>query len=577
MKVKNSVTSILFKAGELKQELVLDALDEFLSRIKHLDVRLDAIYPADPMALPFAMYISSRLSVPIKTENFLSKKNQILTVFSILDTNKSEMYSLSERFISQKIKVIRKLFPFSPSILIASNKKLNVVDFQLLKVEKLLHISSYKFLSLSRKNYFYPLYGEFTYFDANLWKTAEQETKNLEKARRIRDNASKFLMYDTPRIEPLDSDMDISIWEKFRKNLLVKPSVKEKKRKSIGLKCAKLINIKDKQSAAAITFLLEYLSQNLEMKFPTFLAYSNYEIVPRKGVLIIPSALEVMSGVDLKLEIIMRSTRLKTDGRILVSTLKRNIRRVVKELLNETSFRPEVDVVTDMGIKKLTIYLSWFIDGEMIKRLNGKVNKKWLFARLYERKKIKLRQNELLRELEGFSFSPENIESVFTKIRSIKLENPLLLRSCQNKIWNILNRNSLWPLIGVYALRNEEDETLNFLLSLKGYESIHEYWACENAYYVPIIAKRIERPNWERLIKENLNVKIKAEPLNPDNPLTYVVTDENGKPLGHIPSVISHYLFAKESIGKKITCEKLYVDPIIFSNDSYWLRINVKG
>ena len=81
MKVKEISTSLLFESDELRQEFVIDALDFFIEKFKKLDSKVSAIYPADPLALPFSMYLSDRLSVPVKTEKFLNDSDRVLMVF----------------------------------------------------------------------------------------------------------------------------------------------------------------------------------------------------------------------------------------------------------------------------------------------------------------------------------------------------------------------------------------------------------------------------------------------------------------------------------------------------------------
>jgi hypothetical protein len=126
MQIKSAVTSTFFEAEELRQELVIDALSFFAERLKHLSLKPDAIYPGDPFALPFAMFLSNSLSVPIKTEKFLSREETVLIVFSYL------FGEVTENYLREKISLLRKRYPRSPSLIVASSKFLDLVDFQLL-------------------------------------------------------------------------------------------------------------------------------------------------------------------------------------------------------------------------------------------------------------------------------------------------------------------------------------------------------------------------------------------------------------------------------------------------------------
>jgi hypothetical protein len=98
MRLKSAVTSVFFEAEELRQELVVDSLLFFTEKLKQLSLKPDAIYPGDPFALPFAMFLSNRLSVPIKTEKFLSSEETVLVVFSYLSGDVTENY-LREKII----------------------------------------------------------------------------------------------------------------------------------------------------------------------------------------------------------------------------------------------------------------------------------------------------------------------------------------------------------------------------------------------------------------------------------------------------------------------------------------------
>lgn len=105
------------------------------------------------------------------------------------------------------------------------------------------------------------------------------------------------------------------------------------------------------------------------------------------------------------------------------------------------------------------------------------------------------------------------------------------------------------------------------------YENPHHLLASLNTYYTPVKTKRIYRPNWERVIRGEERFFIKAEPLNPKSPVTYVIQTESGNFLGKLPKVVSHYLAAKERQGKRVRCRELFFEPDIFSENSYWVEV----
>lgn len=574
MKVKEANTSIIFEADELKQELVIESLDFFIGKFKKLNLNLSAIYPADAVALPFSMYVSDKLSVPVKTEKFLKPSDSILMVFSYLPFN-----CITKNYIYDKIKLFRNNFPNSPSILIASTDKSESVDFQLLEVKKLSKVNSYRFLSEAMKNFFYPLKGEFTHFSPEFWLLSKHELKSFEKAKRIRDSAKRYLREEETSLRLVENYLEIAIWEKFQKNLLVVPEIEEKEGAVPKIKIEKLIQVSDKVLNSAVTSLLEYFSQNLETYFPTHLAYSNLEVFERKGVVIIPKITQVMDGADVKLEVVLRSENVKVNFKRLVIRVKETLKKIFTEIFNKEAFRPSVESVVEKEINKATIYINWFLDSKMVEALYNRTNRKWLLTRLLYRKQFKSRLKAFIKSLNGFSFTPENFEKLFSTLESLWKRNPQSVKLYSKEIKKAFEDKGLLPLIGVYGLKVEFGkaptlkELLKFLLSLNGYENLHQFFAKENRYFVPVKTKRIYRPNWERLIREKQKVSLKAEPLNPDSPVTYILHSENGKFLGTIPEVVGHYLSAKESSGEKVVCKKLYFDPYIFSNTSYWVEI----
>ena len=574
MRLKSAVTSVFFEAEELRQELVVDSLLFFTEKLKQLSLKPDAIYPGDPFALPFAMFLSNRLSVPIKTEKFLSSEETVLVVFSYLSGD------VTENYLREKIILLRKKYPSSPSLLIAGREKLELVDFQLLKVKSLGRINSYRFLSEGRKNFFYPVEGEFTHYTGSFWELSKQEIKAFERAKRIRDNAKKYLMEEKQELKIVDTDPEIAIWERFKKGLLVYPTeCKREVKEEIRLQSEKLIQVDVKTITSAVTSLLEYISQSLEYYFPVQLAYTSLEITEQEGVLMIPRVCEVMGGADLRLEIVLRSKNLEVNFKKLVSVIKEAIRALFTEIFEREVFRPSIDSVIDKELSKATLYLNWFLDREMVEILYRKINRRWLLSRLLYRKRLKSELKELLRSLREFEFTPENYLQLFSTLESLWKRGGALLKFYGKEIKDILDKKELWGIVGVYGMKvwgsrsKVKEELLSFLLSLKGYENIHQFLAKENRYFVPVLTKRIYRPNWERVIREKQKVVLKAEPLNPESPVTYILQSQDGQFLGTLPEIVSHYIAAKESSGKRIECRELYFDPDVFSENSYWVEV----
>jgi len=570
MKVKEAITSLLFETETLRQETVIDALGFFMEKFKKLNLSIDAIYPGDPVSLPFCMYLSNKLSVPIKTERFLNSSEKVLVIFSYLPFR-----YIKEKFIIEKLKLFRKNFPNSPSLLVASTQNSQIVDFQLLKVKELSRINSVKFLFEAFRNFYYPVEGEFTYFSRALWESAKSEVKNFEKARRIRDSVRK---YSEDLEEPLvlkEEYLEIALWERFKKNILVAPSYSQEREVFSKINFEKLIEVENRVYNSAIASLLEFLSQKLEYSFPTYLAYSSFEVIDKKGVVIIPKAKEVLDGVDLNIEVVLKSSSFSRDFQKLNRILDEFFASLIGNIFKEDSFKPSLEFVLEKEIRKASVYISWFLDSNMLSKLYRKVNKKWLLSRLLSRKELKLRLKELFKFLEDFSFSPENLERVFSELNAILRRSPSLIRLYEKRIKEIFDKRKLWPIVGAFGslFVDESNDALKFLLSLKGYENLHEFLAKENRYFIPLKTKRIYRENVEKVAEENVKIYLKAEPLNPDSPTTYIVHSEDGSFLGTLPQIFSHYIFAKESIGKKITCRKLYFDKLIFSTKSYWIEV----
>ena len=569
MKVKHLNTSLLFECKEVKQETLIDALDFFIERLKKLGVELHGIYPGDPFSLPFAMYLSNKLSVPIKTENFAGKNETLLLLFSALPFE-----LITKRYVAEKTLVFRREFPNSPSLLILSKENAQVTDFQLIK-SNFGRFFSYQFLREARENFFWPLDGEVTSVSERLWELSKKEISNFIKAKRIRDSARKYLKEgEITNLKLVDSDIDLSVWEKFKKLKLINPQIEGRRGENEKISVEKLFQIKNPSLSSAVTSLLEYIAQSLEYQFPTYVAYSNAEITDRRGILVIPKVTEELSGADLKVEVILKEEKIEEKFKKAKLLIKNALLELLKDVLKNDFFKPHIDSILEKELNRGTIYLNWFIDNEMAEKINKKINKRWLLTRLLYRKKIKSEFSELVKLLRNFEFNIENYETLKGKMGSLWRKNRSLFKAKADEIVEAIESRKLWPLIGTVALIEKAlREPLNFLIGKKGYENHHHLLASLNTYYTPVITKRIYRPNWERTIKEEIPISIKGEPLNPYYPKTFILQTEDGKFLGTLPKAISHYIFSKERQGKRIECRELYFEPDIFSENSYWIEV----
>ena len=566
LKVK---TSLIFTSNRAGQEVITDALLFFAERLKKLGVELDGIYPGDPGALPFTMLLSNVLSVPIKSESFLNRNSKILVVFSAVPFE-----GVSERFISEKLKVLREQFPFSPSLTVLSNKELSVVDFQLLKapVEK---VFSYQFIREVRRNYFWPVRGEVSHITEELWELSKKEARNFLRAKRIRDAAKRYLREEEiVELKLSDPDVDLSIWERFEKGKLTCPEVEEEPAKGERIRVEKLFQVNDRTLSSAATSVLEYIAQGLEFHFPTHLAYSNLEVVEKDGVVIVPRVSEELNGADIRVEFIVRAKNVEKAVEKVISVIRDSFRELTKDIFREKIIAPFVDRVYDRELGRGSVYLSWFLDREMAEELLKKVNKRWLMTRLLYRKRFKTELKELIKLLENFEFTTENYETVRSSLIALWKKNPNILKAKSEDLKEVIGKNGLWPLIGALLMGETFPKDLSqFVLSLGGYENVHHLLAKIDTYYTPVKTKRIYRPNWERVIREKEEFFLKAEPLNPKSPVTYVLQTADGKFLGELPKAISHYVAAKERQGKKLSCRELYFEPDIFNENSYWVEV----
>ncbi len=569
MQLSKVKTSLIFQSDRVSQEVVTDALLFFAERLKKLQVELSAIYPGDPGALPFAMLLSDWLSVPIKGEDFLKESSTVLLLFSVVPFE-----GVSERYIGEKVKILREKFPNSPSLLVLSGKEISNVDFQLLKapVERLF---SYQFVREVRKNYFWPVEGEVIHVTEDLWNLARREAKNFLRAKRIRDSARRYLKEEeVVELKLVDSDVDLSIWERFEKGKLTEPEPEKREEKREKIKVEKLFQIKDRTLSSAVTSVLEYIAQGLEFHFPTHLAYSNLEVVEKEGVVIVPRVTEELNGADIRVEFIVRYKSVDRAVEKVISVIRESFRELTKDIFGEKIITPFVDRVYDRELGRGSVYLSWFMDREMGEELLKKVNKRWLMTRLLYRKRFKSEIKELIKLLEEFSFTTENFELLKSKLLTLWKGNPNILRAKREEIKGVIEERELWPLVAaLLTVETVPPDLSRFLLEMGGYENPHHLLASLNTYYTPVKTKRIYRPNWERVIRGEEKFFIKAEPLNPKSPVTYVLQTESGNFLGELPKVVSHYVAAKERQGKRVSCRELFFEPDIFSENSYWVEV----
>ncbi len=566
MKVKVKPT-LIFESSQLKPEYLVDALFFLSDRIKRLKLRIDAIFPGDPFVLPVAMLLSDRLSVPIKGESFLKEEERVFLLFSFLPFEE-----VSPQFIYDRVKLFRERFPLSPSLLTLSPEEVEGVDFQLLKAP-LERIFSYRFLKEAKKNFFWPVRGEINHISQELWELAKLEAKNLLRAKRISDSARKYLKNEElTALKSVDSDIELSLWERFKKGILTAPEL-PKREPEIRFKPEKLFQVKDKILSSAITSLLEFMAQELEYHFPTTLAYSNYEITEREGVLIVPTVREELNGADVVVEFSLKTKKEKDFERLFL-TVKKALKEIENSLLKD-AFKPQFEWTSDKELGRFNLYLSWFLDKELATKLYNRINREWLLSRLLSRKRTKGEFLEFLKFLKDFNFNLENLITLKSKLSSLWSKNRKLFELKKEQLREILDSKELWPLIGYLCAGTQSlpRELCKFLMEIKGLVSPHQFLAKTSTYWTPVIARRNLRAEWERVIKGKVDFSLKAEPLNPNSPVTYVIQSEDGKFLGYIPKAISHYLAAKERSGKKLKVRELYFEPDVFTENSYWVEI----
>ncbi|WP_456454716.1 hypothetical protein [Thermovibrio sp.] len=559
-------SSLLFEVKEATQDLVVEALNLFSSKLKSLSFSLDAVYPADPYSLPFALLLSDWLGVPVKGEPFLTEREKVLLLFSLFPFK-----SVGKRYLYEKVNLFRKKYPFSPSLLVLSSERYEGVDFQLIK-GNFGRLFSYSFLKEAEDSFFWPIEGEITYYSHRFWELSRKEANSFLRVKRIKDAARRYLNeVSVNELKVVDGDFDLSLWERFKKGLFTFPLEPEEER-PLDLKEEKLFQVKDKLLGSAVTSILEFLSQTLEYHYPTYLAYSNYEVVDRKGILVVPKVKEDFNGVDLTVEFRVNDLE-KRDFERVCLLVERAIRELKKEVLGD-SFSPTFEWNGDEELRKFTLYLSWFIDREVAQRAYGRINKEWLLSRLLSRKRSKSSLLELFKLLKEFEFNLENYHLFKEKLSSLWERSPKLLKVKGKELCRLIDLKGLWPLIAyLCSYKGLKEELCNFLSLLKGFESYHQLLASLNVYFCPVITKRRYRPYWERVIRGERELLLKGEFMNPSSPFTYVLQTQEGERLGELPKKLSRYLFAKERSGKRLFVRELYFEPDFFSENSYWVEV----
>jgi hypothetical protein len=560
--------SLLFEGEEFSKEVLVEALEAFVEKFKRLELSADAVYPAEPAALPFAYYLSQRLGLSLRSDFFLRQSDSVLLLFSFLPYRE-----LTPNFFRRKVRLFRERFPRSPSMVLAAPFHFKEADFQLLKTP-----FKGRFLeSLFNKveeDFYWPTEGDFLEVSPSLAAFAQREAKELHRLRRVMNAAREFDPEALKsRVKVVESDLELVLWERFKKSVLTEPE-EVKPVKPEEVKVEKLFQLQSPQLTSAVTALLEFLAQSLEESFPTHLAYSNYEVYDREGVSLVPRVKEELNGADVRLEIIYRGSNPSNDFKKLFNLIDGAVDSLNREILGGEAFKPQFDFTVDLEIGKATLYLSWFIDAEMAEKLYRRVNRDWLLGRLLHRKRIKGEVAELLRFLEEFTFNAENLTYLTTKFEALWRKGAGYLKVKGKKIAELLSEKKLWSFVAVWAVRKwkSNQELFKFLLSLKGFESYHQLLAELDCYYLPVSTKRIYRPNWEKLKRDSEEPVLKGDLLGGSSD-GYRLYTPCGSYLGELCQPFCHYLAAKERAGKRLKCSLLYFDSTLFSEDSFWVKV----
>jgi len=566
--MKVSTSYHLFEAGELSREILAEALSRFSELLIRSKVKVSAVYPADFYSLPFALFISRRLAVPVKNELSLKKGDKPFMLFSFLPFE-----SNTHSFFRARVNLFRRLFPEAPSVLVASPFEEKEVDVQILKAPL-----EFKFpralLEAAQEAFYWPIPGTLFKPSPALWKLSQEESRLLNRAKRIRDAAQKYLgISPTSPLTLSLKEPELLIWEKFAEGKVVSPD-SECGEEEIKIEVENPIEVADKKLRSAVSSLLERLAQRIEEVFPTSVAYTSYEAVEREGgVLIIPKVKEENEKVKLRLEFILKSLQ-RRDFEKLLSKVKAAVNSISTELKLKGS-APIFDWTRGKNERSSFIYLSWSLERKELLSLLKKTDKRWLMERLFLRKSVKEELLELYRLLEEFSFNLENVVALKEKFSSLWRKGYKLIYKEREKIGKLLDKKGLWPLILYFCVEEESlpCQLCNLLSRVKGFCSPHHFFAEQKVYWTAVKTKRHLRALWESVERGGEEVVVIPEPLNPERENCYIVQSSGGEFLGYLPPKVSLYLSAKERAGATLRSRKLYVDSSIFTENSYWVEI----
>ncbi|WP_457754820.1 hypothetical protein [Thermovibrio ammonificans] len=560
----------LFESGEFGREVLVEALEEFASLLKGLKVNVDALYPADPFVLPFAVYLSDRSSIPLKSELFLGEESRVLLLFSAVPFE-----GVTAGYLAEKVQSFRQLFPRSPSVVLVSPADLPQADFLLLR-SRFTGLLRKGFLEVAGNYFFWPVEGDFLELPPELLSLAREEAKELHRYRRVLESLKRYEDFKSP-LKPVGADAELTFWEKLEKGLLVNPELPCLEPQPINLKFEPLFQVEDKKLSSAVTALLEFLAQTLERHFSTYLAYTAGEVVDREGVLIVPRALErkELRGVELNLEIVLREPKsFKASFKKLLSLVERVFGEFRRAKFKGVSLGPVVDATADERLGKGVLYLSWFIDYRMVEDIYSKVNRSWLVSRLLARKEAKKGVLAFFRFLKEFSFEPGELEEFASRLNGLWGRGEPFFRAKSAELKELLTEKELWPLVAYYAVKGKLVKGLKeFLLSLAGVESGHQLIAKSDKLYFPVESLRLYRSNWERLENGGAGVVLKGELLTGES--IYRVFTDDGHYLGRVPQPFSHYLAAAERAGRRFSVRPLSLCHSVFTETSYWLQVQL--
>ncbi len=578
MRVKKYYKPI-FTTENLTRTAVTDALDVFSVQLKRMGAFVQAIYPADPFAVPLALYLSRKLEVPVKTEKYLKRDEKILMLFSSVPDQLKGVPEkfLTERYLADKIVVFRKRFPKSPSVLVFSHTDVDGVDIQLIKSSNSKRIMGYKFLKAAYKNYYYPVAGEFLHVDQAFWKLAKEELELFEKEKRIKKNTEDFTGINVDEIKLNEEDLELAIWEKFIKLDLSFPAKPKTESCTFFENGESLLDVQDSLLKNVAVALIEKIASVVEDYFLPKVVYNSAEIAPFKGALVVPKVEEVAEGIDFKLEILLKFFSLETKVLKLIYNLKDTLVALIRESLGNWAFKPAIEASQDLKTKSAVILISWHIDRQMAEAIFEKIDRKWLLERLLLRKNfksIKLEiENKLTKPLSGDIF--KSVKQILSDLQTLyefsgstygglirelsdsdSLKQTLLIASL------VLHGHIELPIV-------VDSEFLSETLSMCGFENYHQLIASATSILIPVAVNRRDRDRWAEASK----IYIHREVLDPESPIDYLIFDQNGFAIGEVPRVISHYLSAFEESGKKLHTKLEFINAF-HSPYSYWVRLS---